>query len=302
MTEGILAYGDAIKAVVGDRVSFDEPLSGHTTMKIGGPAGAFITIQTADELQELIGLFLRGGIRFAVMGGGSNYVCSDAGFDGAVLCFGAGFSRVSIEAGGAIAGAATSFRRLVEETLDAGLVGLEVFGGIPGTVGGAVAMNAGTRTVWVDDFIESVEVCTFDGTISTLRYEDIDWGYRYSSLRDECFILSVTFKGLHAGDTEAARAVMREAFAHRKSTQPLTEPNAGSVFRNPQGHSAGRLIEACGLKGLCVGGARVSKIHANFIVNTGGATSQDVEQLIGIVQEKVFNTYGVRLKTEIRFL
>ena len=302
MTEGILAYGDAIKAVVGDRVSFGEPLSKHTTMGIGGPAGAFITIETAGELKKLIGLFSQGGIRFAVIGGGSNYVCPDAGYDGAVICFGAGFSHVRIEAGGALAGAATPFRRLVEDTLDAGLVGLEIFGGIPGTVGGAVAMNAGTRTVWVDDFIESVEVCTFDGAISTLRYEDIDWGYRYSSLRDECLILSVTFKGLHAGDTDAARIVMREAFAHRKSTQPLSEPNAGSVFRNPQGHSAGRLIEACGLKGFRVGGAKISEVHANFIVNTGGATSLDVEQLIGIVQEEVFNTYGVRLKTEIRFL
>jgi len=302
MTEEILSYRDAIKTVVGERVSFDEPLSNHTTIKIGGPAAAFITIETADELKKLIALFSAAGIRFAIIGGGSNYVCPDAGYDGAVICLGAGFSRVRIEAGGAVAGAASPFRRLVEDTLEAGLVGLEIFGGIPGTVGGAVAMNAGTRTVWVDDFIESVEICTFDGVVSTLRYDDIDWGYRYSSLRDECLILSVTFKGLHAGDTDAARTIMKEAFAHRKSTQPLSEPNAGSVFRNPQGHSAGRLIEACGLKGLSVGHACISEVHANFIVNTGGATSRDVEQLIGIVQEKVFNTYGVRLKTEIRFL
>lgn len=302
MADEVFKYRDAIKAVVGDRVSFGEPLHKHTTIKIGGPADAFITIETVDELKRLIDLFSQEGIRFAVIGVGSNYVCSDKGYEGAVICFGSGFSHVHIETDGAIAGAATPFRRLVEDTLDAGLVGLEIFGGIPGTVGGAVAMNAGTRTVWVDDFVESVEVCAFDGDISTLSYDDIDWGYRYSSLRDEYLILSVTFKGLCAGDTDASRIGMREAFAHRKSTQPLTEPNAGSIFRNPQGHSAGRLIDACGLKGLYIGGAKISEVHANFIVNTGGATSLDVKQLIEIVQEKVFNTYGVRLKTEIRFL
>lgn len=288
----------------GSLVTFEEPLSRYTTFKIGGPAFALAQPHSVEEIAALIAWCNAQHVPFFVMGGGSNLLCDSVGYDGVVIALSADeFCAVDCEDGIFSAGAGARLRTVVNATLDAGFESLSFLGGIPGTLGGAVAMNAGTRERWIDEVVARVEVVDIaSGTVKVLEHDDISWGYRYSSLRDNSIITRVIFKPLKRGAVEDVRKVMSEAFARRKATQPLLYPNAGSVFKNPEGASSGALIEACGLKGFSRGGAMVSPQHANFIVNTGSATSDDVRALVAHIQDEVYKRYGIKLKTEIRFL
>ena len=198
-------------------------------------------------------------------------------------------------------GAGYSLARLSQEAADRGLTGLEFARGIPGTVGGAVVMNAGAHGGSIQDILEEVTILTPDGEVQQIAKQDIQFGYRECSLRDQVIVLAGVFR-LKAGDPDVIQATMSENLAKRKAAQPLELPNAGSVFRNPPGDSAGRLIEEAGWKGKRLGGAQVSSKHANFIVNQGNATARDVLALIREIQKDVHHQFGVELKTEVRYI
>jgi UDP-N-acetylmuramate dehydrogenase len=241
------------------------------------------------------------GVEWVVVGKGSNLLVADAGYQGAVLVLGREFKRHTPEGGLLKTGAGTALAVLVQDAFHAGLAGLEWAVGIPGTVGGALAMNAGTRDLCIGDTVESVTLLVPGDGLRLLKGRDVTWGYRESGLSERGIIVEAALS-VREDDPVRVRARMERMLRERKTTQPLGLPSAGSVFRNPQGDSAGRLIESAGCKGVRRGGAEVSTVHANFIVNTGGATAADIYGLVRKLQMTVRDTHGVDLRPEIRFL
>lgn len=290
----------------------DEPMARYTTYRVGGPAALVVTPDSTSALCEALDILAEYRVDVAVIGGGSNLLVSDDGFDGAVVRLGEGFKDLEVDGARIRAGGAISLARVVGAARDHGLTGLEYASGIPGTVGGAIAMNAGSGDVWIGSVVRSVtyvaqprtgiESASSAPTVPvTVLHDAVEWSYRSTSIRDHAVVTEVILELAH-DDPEAVGERMAAATARRRSTQPLGLPNAGSVFRNPPGDSAGRLIEACGLKGYSVGGAEISPVHANFIVAHPGATASDVRGLIHYVQRKVVENFGVELTPEIRCL
>lgn len=279
----------------------DEAMARHTTYRIGGPAALLIVCDTIADLSNTIALLSDEGMAWTVLGKGSNVLVSDDGYDGAVIILGKEFKRHRTEGEQVRSGAGVILAALVQDAYSRGLSGIEFAVGIPGTVGGALAMNAGSRDQWIGERVESVTLYVPGDGLAVLRGPEIEWGYRSSGLPERGVIVECSLL-LEQGDRERIRRTMDARFRSRKSTQPMGTPNAGSVFVNPEGDSAGRLIEACGLKGYSVGAAQVSDVHANFMVNTGGATAADVLALIAHVREAVNERYGIQLETELRFL
>lgn len=280
-------------------IRYNEPLSSHTTWKIGGPADIMITPSNAAELQEAIRLMHEHGIPWTKIGRGSNMLVSDKGIRGAVIKLGSGFNEIQVDGATIVAGAAYSFIKLAVMAAKAGLTGLEFAGGIPGTVGGAVYMNAGSHGSDVSRIFESAAIVLETGELVHYSAEEMAFRYRHSALH-ACsgIVVSATFK-LAYGEREQIDAAMAALKQRRLLTQPLQLATAGSVFRNPEGDYAARLIQEAGLKGLRYGGAQVSELHANFIVNTGQATADDVLALMAQIQEIVFERFGIRLQPEV---
>ncbi len=288
----------------GLRFLCDEPMSRHTSFRIGGPAKRLACPVTEAELVSLLEAAERFGAPVFLLGNGSNLLVSDGGLDRLVIDTSAAMN--AMEAGEACrisASAGVVLARLAEFACKLGLTGLEFAHGIPGTLGGAVCMNAGAYEGEMKQVLESVRVwCPGEG-VKIFSAEELDLGYRHSVFteRPELVVLGATVR-LAAGDPEAIRERMRDLMARRKKNQPLEYPSAGSTFKRPVGHFAGRLIEECGLKGFTVGGAQVSEKHAGFVINTGGATCADVTELIRRVQETVWEQKGVRLEPEVRII
>lgn len=273
------------------------PLHRLSTWKIGGPAE---TVYWPETVEDLAGVWRRAQEReipVRLIGKGSNVLFPDGGLPGITLVTTAlrgihwGDYAVQVEAGYTLA-------RLAQETGERGWSGLEFARGIPGSVGGAVMMNAGAHGGEMAACLQRVTVLWADGSIKRLERRDFDLSYRYCSLRGRAWLLEAELK-FTPGDRRRILATMQENLRKRKANQPLQEPNAGSVFRNPPGDSAGRLIEAAGWKGKSIGGAKVSEKHANFIVNTGEAKAEDVRALIQTIVSDVQNKYGVVLQTEV---
>jgi len=279
----------------------DELMSRHTTYRVGGPAALFIRCESLHDLKVALEELRAAEIPRVILGKGSNILVSDAGYEGAVLTLGREFKSHEFTEGHLRAGAATSLSILVREAFSRGLSGLEFAVGIPGTVGGALAMNAGSRDDWIGQSVERLVVYVPDGGLVELRGSEIAWGYRSSDVTRRGIAVECDLK-VSEGDKDMIRSTMDESFARRKQSQPVGVPSAGSVFRNPEGDSAGRLIEELGFKDKRCGGAQVSPVHANFIVNDGGATADDVWSLIQDVRTAVRNMYGIELQTEIQFL
>ncbi len=279
----------------------DEPLSRHTSFRIGGPAALFAECDSLGDLSAALSVAADEGIPWAVLGKGSNVLASDAGFDGLVVVLGREFKRYAIEGEHLRCGAGVVLGVVVQEAFRRGLTGLEFAVGVPGTVGGAVAMNAGSRDRWIGEIVESLTVVSADRGLFRVRGDEVAWGYRHAGIPRGGVVVETSL-GLREGDLEAIRRTMEASLRRRKRTQPLGVPSAGSTFVNPEGDSAGRLIEAAGLKGTSVGGAAVSEVHANFIVNTGGATAADVLELVRIIRHTVREAHGIELEPEIRFL
>ena len=291
----------ALSGAVDADVTRNERLSHHTTYHIGGPAALFVRVHTYDALLKSIGILRREGVEWVVLGKGSNVLASDGGYDGCVIVLGREFSRISFDGDSVTAGAGAALPRLCTETLKHGLSGIEFLVGIPGTVGGAVSMDAGTRHEWVGRRIRDVVTLRPGEGLHRYAASDVEWGYRWTSIPTSEIVLETTLDLVPAPKEEISER-MEALVARRRRRQPLGKPSCGSVFRNPGARSVGQLIDSCGLKGYRVGGASVSDVHANFIVNDGGATAADVIQVMSHVHDTVLERYDIDLVPEVKCL
>ena len=286
------------------KVVCDEPMSRHTSFRVGGPAKRMAFPEKGEQLVLLLETAKELGASPLVIGNGTNLLAPDEGLDRLVINT-TGLCRLEAgEAPGTVtADAGVTLARLADFACRQGLTGLEFAHGIPGTVGGGVYMNAGAYDGEMKGVIQSVTVLFPEDGIRTLSNEDMDFGYRHSLLSDhpDAVVLRAEF-ALAPGEETAIREKMRDLMARRKASQPLEYPSAGSTFKRPAGYYAGTLIDQCGLKGLTVGGAQVSEKHAGFVINTGGATCADVLAVIRQVQERVLAEKGVRLEPEVRII
>lgn len=292
-----------LRSIVGDdNVALDEPMSKHTSFRIGGPADLFVTPDDIDELRDVIAACKAAGVPHFVLGCGSDLLVADEGYRGVIVSCTKGLVNVAIDGETMACQAGVPLREASEMACELGLSGLEFACGIPGSVGGACFMNAGAYGGCVADVLESVRCLMPDGTQQSLPVEELALGYRASRVRDEgLVVLSATFR-LHESDQDDIRARMDDFTQRRRKKQPLELPSAGSTFKRPEGHFAGKLISDAGLKGYAHGGASVSTKHAGFVVNNGGATAADVHAVIRHVQDEVERQFGVRLEPELRFL
>lgn len=283
-------------------VLLNEPMSKYTTWKIGGPADALIVPENKEQLASLVRLLHEERVPWMTVGKGSNMLVSDKGIRGAVIKLGTGLEDIEFNGTDVEAGGGASFVRLSIMAGKQGMTGLEFAGGIPGTVGGAVYMNAGAHGSDVSRIFKSAEIVLETGELVTYGAEDMEFAYRHSILHERRGIVARTNFTLEAGDRLEIAAAMAAYKDRRRKTQPLQQPCAGSVFRNPPGDHAARLIEAAGLKGQSVGGAEISTLHANFIVNTGQATAEDVLRLMEQIKATIFSKYEVALVPEVFFV
>ncbi len=277
-------------------------LARFTTLRVGGPARVLVTAETPDDLAVVGEVCRTHRVATAVVGRGSNLLVDDDGFDGVVVTLGRGFRGVVIDDGDVRAGAAEPLPTLAATVADAGLTGFAWACAVPGTLGGAVRMNAGAHGGEIADHLVEAEVHRL-GTSATETWPAavLGLGYRHSELPDDAVVTAARLRFSH-GDREAERAAIGEIRAWRRANQPLNEPNCGSVFTNPVPRSAGELIESSGLKGFAIGGAEVSRRHANFIVTRPGATAADVAGLIAEVRRRVEADHGVVLTPEVTWL
>lgn len=292
-----------LRSIVGDgNVRADEPMSEHTTFKVGGPADLYVIPGDFDELRDVLRACDEAGVERFVLGRGSDLLVSDEGYRGVVVAVADGLTGVSADGTELCCQAGVGLREASETACELGLSGLEFACGIPGSVGGACFMNAGAYGGSMADVLRCVRVLAPDGSQETIDVADLDLGYRHSRVADEgLVVLSATFS-LTRGDPAKIRETMDDLTRRREERQPLELASAGSTFKRPEGHFAGKLIMDAGLQGYQVGGAAVSKKHAGFVVNLGGATAADVHAVIEHVQDEVERQFGVRLEPEVRFL
>ncbi len=286
------------------KIVCNELMSRHTSFRVGGPAKRMAFPTSGEQVVLLMDYARECGARPLVIGNGTNLLAPDEGLNRLVIDTSAGLNRLELEEADVLtAEAGVSLARLADFACKQGLKGLEFAHGIPGTVGGAVCMNAGAYDGEMKQVIESVTVLFPEEGVKTLSCGEMDFGYRHSLLSDRsnAVVLQASFR-LASGDREAIHAKMQELMARRKASQPLEYPSAGSTFKRPTGYFAGTLIDQCGLKGLTVGGAQVSEKHAGFVINTGTATAADVLEVIRQVQERVLAEKGVRLEPEVRVI
>ncbi len=285
------------------RILEQEPLSRHTSFRIGGPARAVICPDSPEDIPKILACAWKAGEQLCTIGNGTNLLVSDDGIYAYVLKTASGAAGAWTEKNLLYADAGCPLSRAAVTAQRAGLSGFAFAHGIPGSIGGAVVMNAGAYGGMMQSVLDSVDWCDEQGEVHTLRCSIDQFGYRLSpfTAHPEQTVLSARMH-LIPGDPGAIRQEMEDLMARRSASQPLELPSAGSVFKRPQGYFAGKLIEDAHLKGCRIGGAQVSPKHAGFIVNTGGATCDDVRRLIDHIQTTVFALFGVRLECEIRFL
>ncbi|KAL2531603.1 UDP-N-acetylmuramate dehydrogenase [Abeliophyllum distichum] len=278
-------------------------LKNLSTWGIGGPCKYFVQVFHQNQLISAIRYCNEHSIRFMIIGKGSNCLFDDMGFDGCIILNGIELLK-TIEPGLYRVGSGYPFNRLGVQSATEGFTGLEFAGGIPGTVGGAAYMNAGANGQETADTIDCIEMITSEGEYRTLKRSDLDFGYRSSPFQDMEDLAAITAVTFRLEFSESARRLQQEYLKRRKFTQPVGERSAGSVFRNPldSNISAAECIDRAGLKGYRIGGAMVSKKHANFFINCGGASSQEMLELIRLVKETVFKGFGVELKEEILYV
>lgn len=283
-----------------ERVLTDEPMANHTTFRLGGPADLFALPETPEEAVHAFRVSKALGVPCLILGNGSNMIVGDGGLRGLVVSM-QRMNAVAVRGDALTAQAGALLSKVANEALAAGLTGLEFACGIPGSAGGAAAMNAGAYGFDMASVLAEARVW-MDGVDAWLPRAALDYGYRSSAILKRGGMVLEARYHLTPGDPEAIRKRMSDYNASRRAKQPLTLPSAGSVFKRPEGHYAGQLIEQAGLKGYTIGGAQVSTLHAGFIVNVGGATAKDVTDLIAHIQREVLAKSGVRLECEVRIL
>ena len=282
------------------KVLVKEPMASHTTFKIGGPADYFVKPETVEELAAVLKLCKEGNVPYFILGNGSNLLVGDKGFRGVVIQLYKNFDGMTIEGTTVTAKAGAMLVRVAKESGKAGLTGLEFASGIPGTIGGAMVMNAGAYGGEMKDVVTAVTVLTKDGEIKKLSGEEMNFRYRGSVVEDEDYIVLEAVMELKEGNLEEIQARMAELTVQRKTKQPIEFPSAGSTFKRPEGYFAGKLIQDAGLRGFQVGGAQVSEKHCGFVINAGGATAADVMSLMQQVSDKVNEEFGVTLEPEVK--
>lgn len=288
------------------QLKVDEPMKTHTTFRIGGPARFYVLPQTEEQLAEIVKVCNRCEVPFFILGNGSNLLVGDQGFDGVVIEIKERFAFCQMEEKESLvsvkAGAGIMLSKLAREVANQSLEGFEFAAGIPGTLGGAVAMNAGAYGGEIKDHIVSAKVMTRDGDVMELSKEELELGYRRSIItKKEYIVLEATFEFSH-GNKDDIMAMIRDFNGRRREKQPLEYPSAGSTFKRPEGHFAGKLIQDAGLQGFRVGDVMVSEKHCGFVVNVGAGTAAQVKELIEKVSEKVEAEFGVKLEPEVRFI
>lgn len=285
----------------GERVRKDEPMSAHTTFRTGGPA-EILVMPDMQELPEVVKLCKQHEIPCQIIGNGSNLLVSDRGIRGVVIEIGKPMSGITVEGSCIRAEGGAMMSAIAARAADASLTGFEFASGIPGTIGGAVVMNAGAYGGEMKDVLVSVQVLDAAGNVRSVDARDLELSYRHSAVPERGYVVLEARLCLKEGSQEAVRARMEALKEQRVAKQPLEFPSAGSTFKRPEGYFAGKLIQDAGLKGYSVGDAQVSEKHSGFVINRGQATSDDIRKLICDVQEKVYDTFGVRLETEVKFL
>ena len=291
----------ALEGVVRGRVAYGEPLARHTSLRIGGPADALVVPADLEDLRALLRFADREGIRTLVLGGGSNTLVLDGGFRGVAIILGEAFAGLEAEGTAVRAGAAVRVSRLLAFCSRQGLAGVECLTGIPGTLGGAVRGNAGTTAGWISDRLRDVAVVLREGTVTRLAKADLQFAYRHAHLPPGAVITEATFD-LESGDPGTIRRGISRLLVARNRTQPVESHSAGCMFKNPPGDSAGRLVDAAGMKGARAGDAVVSPKHANFLVNEGRARAADVLALVEAVRARVREHAGVALELEVQIV
>lgn len=300
--QGLSEAERILRAALGQRLRASFPLAHLTSFRLGGPAALYVEAQSDADLAAASEAVRLAEIPWTIIGKGSNLLVSDAGFAGLVLRLGRGFRWVAREGDRLVAGGAEPLPALSGVALSHSLAGLEFGVAIPASLGGAVKMNAGAHTRSMADVLERVDLYSIpSGERTALAAGDAGFSYRRSVLPVDSIVVGATVL-LSVGDPAEIRREMDEARKWRRATQPLAEPNCGSVFKNPEGDHAARLVEAAGAKGLAVGGATVSTKHANFIVAGPGASAQDVRRLIRLVQERVEERFDVTLEPEVQLV
>ena len=290
-----------LRDVFRERLHVNQSLAEFTSFRIGGPADLFLTVESEAELMRAKSAAHRAGVPAFCLGHGTNLLVSDRGIRGLVIRLGEGFNRISIDEVKVSAGAGVDFRELVETVVERGLEGLEFGEGIPGTVGGGLVMNAGAFGGEIARVVTLVHGVTAEGEARALTPAEVNFAYRRTNLPPHFVISRVDFE-LMRGDRDKLRARVMEVRAKRASRQPRNVPNAGSIFKNPPGNFAGRLLEAAGMKGHRIGDAAFSEQHANFIVNLGAARADDVHALIEMAREKVQAGSGILLESEVKMV
>ena len=280
----------------------DEPMSRHTTFRVGGEAQCLIRISNVKQLQKLIPYFRQVEVPYFVLGNGSNLLVSDKGYEGVILQIGNKMNTITAEGTRIVAQAGALLSQVARNALENVLTGFEFASGIPGSIGGGVVMNAGAYGGEMKQVVESVLVMDTQGEILELSGDSMEFGYRTSIIKNRPFLVLEVRLKLAQGEMESIAATMEELAIKRREKQPLEYASAGSTFKRPEGYFAGKLIMDAGLRGYSIGGARVSEKHCGFVVNTGKASAADVAEVIREVQERVKDKFGVSLETEVIFL
>lgn len=293
----------ALKAIVTEeKVHLQEPMGRHTTFRVGGPCDCLVQIGSAKQLKDIIKYLKLVELPYTVIGNGSNLLVSDKGFGGVILQIQEGMDQITVEGDCIKAQAGALMSQIARKALEHSLTGFEFAAGIPGSIGGGVVMNAGAYGGELKQVVTAVHVLDGNGEEMLLDNETMEFSYRTSAIKHQDFVVTEVEIRLAQGDAEAIKATMDDLAARRRQKQPLEYPSAGSTFKRPEGHFAGKLIEDAGLKGYQIGGARVADKHCGFIVNMGDATADDVYRLICAVQQKVKTQFGVELEPEVILL
>lgn len=294
------------QALAPDRIRRAEPMGRHTTFRVGGPADYYVEPADIRELAAVLEVCRREKVPFWILGNGSNLLVGDQGYRGVMVATGKGLGVAVVEPGPAPAalrcGAGVQLGAAARLALNHSLTGLEFAAGIPGTVGGAVVMNAGAYGSEVCQVLAAVTVLTREGEVLRLPASELELGYRTSCILRRGYVVLEAEFALEPGDPDQIRARMEELSRRRREKQPLEFPSAGSTFKRPAGHFAGKLIEEAGLRGFSIGGAQVSEKHCGFVINRGGATAADILNLCREVQRRVLESSGVELELEVKTL
>ena len=295
----------ALKNIVSaEQIHLAEPMSAHTTFRVGGPADCLVEIRDKEELRKIRAVLQTAEIPFFVMGNGSNLLVSDEGYRGVILKVQSSMNQIRVDGNAIIAQAGATMAAVARAALEHGLTGLEFASGIPGTIGGGITMNAGAYGGEMCQVVRSVEVIDSDGNLRILSNADMQFDYRTSAIKDKPITVTEVTLDLTPGDPVQIKALMDDLAARRRDKQPLEYPSAGSTFKRPAGNFAGKLIQDAGLRGYAIGGAQVSEKHCGFVINTqpGITTASDIMQLIRHIQKTVNDQFNIKLEPEVIFL